>query len=64
MLYRFYWNEGESLIEIKEMESEIEELLDKYREANEDDYNIDGFILFLKGKGIIAHESEAVEIYF
>jgi len=46
-IYEFYWSDNSTLVEINEDDKEkIEELLNKYRNNNED-YNIDGWCDFL-----------------
>jgi hypothetical protein len=66
MLIKFYDNEGYEypLIEIEEgCTDKFQELLDKYRKAN-DDYTYDGFLSLLSEQDWFVCESLIAEVFF
>jgi hypothetical protein len=65
-IYEFYWDDFRELVEINEDNKEkIEELLNEYRNNNQEDYNTDDWYLFLEEKGYTVRGlSVEYSIYF
>jgi len=66
MIVKFWWEDGEFLVEIKDrvIKEKIEELLNEYRKEDED-YNNWGWLEFLQKKGYKVKMIEPdYEVYF
>lgn len=51
-IYRLYWSDNSVLVRIGAEVKEVNELLDKYREENPEEYCVDDFQTFLEDRGI------------
>jgi hypothetical protein len=52
-IYKFWFDGGEFFMEIEAERKVVEKLLDEYRKLNEE-YNDEGWLRFLRNKGIKA----------
>jgi hypothetical protein len=63
-IYRFWYGNGEFLMEIEAKTRIVKKLLSEYRKANPEEYNDEEWLKFLKKKGIKAKFVKPTSIYF
>jgi hypothetical protein len=65
MIYRFWYSNGEFLMEIEAKTNVVKKLLNEYRKSNPNEYNDEEWLKFLRKKGIKARFIKPrVSIYF
>jgi hypothetical protein len=64
MIYRFWYSDGEFLMEIEAKTRIVKKLLNEYRKSNPEEYNDEEWLKFLKKKGIKAKFVKPISIYF